>query len=82
MINCVKLTFEYRENMVGVVIIQSVISYDDSGDEIEDYQKFVGIEFYGDEAENEAIQYIADELEISTDIIDTDSEFTPTPWDD
>lgn len=82
MINNVKVVFEYRENMEGVTIIQSVTSYDESGNKINDYQKFVGIEFSGDEAEKETIEYIAGELGVSIDIIDAYSEFIPTPWDD
>lgn len=81
MIERVELSLEYRENMEGVLSIQSVISYNKNDEEIKNYQDMVGREFCGEKPEEEAIEYVAQELEINTDIIQTNSEFVKTPWD-
>lgn len=79
----VSVTLESRENMNAVLIIESAISYDANGDELEDCQDMVGIEFFGeDNVENEISNYIAKKLKICKDIIEFDNDFTETPWDD
>lgn len=80
-ISKVHVTFETRENMEGVTIIESVISFNESDEEIDNYQYMVGKEFFGDDSESDAKDYIADELNIDKDIIETDNDFTETPWD-
>lgn len=82
MIYTVKVCFESRENMEGVLIVQSVISYDQNGRELQDYQNMVGNEYFGDTAENDAVAAIAVALGISPNQIAVeDTEFVPTPWD-
>lgn len=82
MIHTVKVCFESRENMEGVLIVQSVISYDQNGNEIKNYQDMVGNEYFGDTAESDAIAEIAATLSISPDRIEVeDTEFISTPWD-
>lgn len=79
----VSVTLESRENMNEVLIIASVISYDENGDELENCQDMVGKEFFGeDDVENEISEYIAKKLKICEDIIEIDNEFTKTPWDE
>lgn len=82
MIASVKVQFEERENMPGVLIIQSVISYDEDENELKDYQDMVGQEFFGDDAYTDAINYIAKKLGVPSDLIEPDSEYVETPWDD
>lgn len=82
MIASVKVQFEQRENMLGVLIIQSVISYDEDGNELKDYQDMVGQEFFGDDAYADAVNYIAKKLRVPSDLIEIDSEYVETPWDD
>ena len=82
MIYTVKVWFESHENMEGVLIIQSVISYDQNGRELQNYQNMVGNEYFGDTAENDAVAAIAAALGISPDQIEVeDTEFISTPWD-
>lgn len=72
----VSVTLESRENMNAVLIIASVISYDENGDELENCQDDE------DNVENEISDYIANKLKICKDIIEFDYDFTETPWDE
>lgn len=82
MIHTAKVRFESRENMEGVLIVQSVISLDQNGKEIANYQNMVGEEYLGDTAMSDAVAEIAAKLGISPDQIEVeDTEFIPTPWD-
>ena len=79
----VKVCFEQRENMLGVLEISSVKSYDENDNEIEDFQNYVGQYYF--EENDKLKQRLAKDFGLSQEQIYlnfTDIEYTETPWDD
>ena len=79
------VTFEYDEERLGVSIVQSVIAFDEDDNELENFQQYVGEEFFGSDeddgptAEDQARRYFASELDVDPAIIDFDYEgYVPT----
>ena len=79
----VKVCFEQRENMLGVLEISSVKSYDENDNEIEDFQNYVGQYYF--EENDKLKQRLAKDFGLSQEQIYlnfTDIEYTETPRDD
>lgn len=78
------ITFENRDDMIGVYIIASAVLYDVNGDEQKDYQEFVGRNFFCEselQAEEEARAFFSKKLNIPEVCIEFEQLYTENSWD-
>ncbi|GBG56604.1 hypothetical protein SPFL3102_03835 [Sporomusaceae bacterium FL31] len=69
----VEVYLEFPENMIGIVVLESVISYKDNGEIIKNYQELIDNTPFNNSGENnirlEIKQYISSITGVSQDLI-------------
>lgn len=74
MIDHAELSLESTEELYGILRMERLVSYDEDGNELEDFQEEVNREFFGNEEENvspyqEALEWASTFLDIDSDAI-------------